>query len=232
MPTLLNVTNELSWSDEVFRIFGILPQEFGATYEHFLERIPPEDLEGVKEAVKSALADPSTDYNIMHRIITPDGTERIVRERGKVTFDDQGKASRTIGTVQDVTDIRKMEMEADTLRAEISHMDRVSMMGVLTAGIAHEINQPLAAILSNAQAALRFMKNDPQDLEEVKEALHGIISDGKRSGEIVHSIRNMMGRYDAKREEMDLNETVREVLNAGKKRDPRKKHSALGESAT
>jgi len=105
-----------------------------------------------------------------------------------------------------------METEAEKLRAQLSHMDRASMMGVLTAGIAHEINQPLAAILSNAQAALRFMANDSQNLDEVKEALHDIVSDDKRAGEIVHSIRNIMGRYDLKREEIDLNEAVREVL--------------------
>ena len=86
------------------------------------------------------------------------------------------------------------------------------MMGVLTAGIAHEINQPLAGILSNAQAALRFMKNDPQDLEEVKEALQDIISDDKRAGEMVHSIRNIAGKSDLKREKIDFNETVREIL--------------------
>ena len=85
-------------------------------------------------------------------------------------------------------------------------------MGVLTAGIVHEINQPLAAILSNAQAALRFLKSDPQDLEEVKEALHDIVSDDKRAGELVHSIRNFAGKYDLKRENIDINETVREVL--------------------
>jgi C4-dicarboxylate-specific signal transduction histidine kinase len=98
------------------------------------------------------------DYNIMHRIITPDGEERIVRARGNVTYEDHGKASRMIGTLQDVTDIRQMEMETDKLKAELSHLDRVNTMGVLTAGIAHEINQPLAAILSNAQAAIRFLK--------------------------------------------------------------------------
>jgi signal transduction histidine kinase len=117
-----------------------------------------------------------------------------------------------IGTAQDVTDIRKMEVEADRLRAELSHMDRVSMMGVLTAGIAHEINQPLAAILSNAQAAVRFLTSDHPDLDEVKEALHDIITDDKRAGEIVHSIRDISGKYDRKREKMDFNETVREVV--------------------
>jgi len=207
------ITNTLEWSDEVFQIFGLSPQNFSTTYEAFLESVHADDRENVKQAVNRALSDPSFKYNIMHRIRRPDGSERIVRERGMVTFDDnRGEASRMIGTVQDITDIRKIENEAERLRAELSHMDRVSIMGVLTAGIVHEINQPLAAILSNAQAALRFLKSDPQDLEEVKEALHDIVSDDKRAGEMVHSIRNFVGKYDLKREEIDINETVREVL--------------------
>jgi len=207
------ITNRLEWSDEVFRIFGLSSQNFGATYENFLERIHPDDLEDVKNAVNRALSDVSFNYNIAHRIRRLDGSERIVRERGNVTFDhNTGKASHMIGTVQDITDIKKMEADAETLRAELSRLDRTSMMGVLSAGIAHEINQPLAAILSNAQAAIRFMKNDPQDIEEVKAALLDIISDDKRAGEIVRSIRNILGRDDLKHEEIDLNETVREVL--------------------
>lgn len=207
------LTNELKWSDEVFRIFGLSSQSFGATYEAFLESVHPNDREDIKAAVNRSLADSSGGYNIMHRIKRLDGSERIVRERAKVIFDDNtGKPSRMIGTVQDITDIKKMETETERLRAELSRMDRVSLMGVLTAGIAHEINQPLAAILSNAQAALRFMNNDPQELEEVKEALRDIISDDKRAGEMVHSIRNIVGKYDLKLEEIDLNETVREVL--------------------
>jgi len=207
------LTNELKWSNEVFQIFGLSSQSFDATYEAFLESVHPDDREEVKTAVNRSLADPSVDYNIMHRIKRSDGSERIVRERAKVTLDDNtGKASRMIGTVQDITDIRNMGREAERLRAELSRMDRINIMGVLTAGISHEINQPLAAILSNAQAALRFMTNDPQNLEEVKEALHDIISDDKRAGEMVHSIRAFVGRYDVKREEVDLNQTVREVL--------------------
>jgi PAS domain S-box-containing protein len=207
------ITNELKWSDEVFRIFGLSSQSFGASYETFLQSVHPEDRENVKAAVNLALTDPSAVYNIMHRIKRPDGSERIVRERAKVIFDDNtGKPRRMIGTVQDITDIREMETEAERLRAELSRMDRVNMMGVLTAGIAHEINQPLAAILSNAQAAIRFINSDPKELAEVEEALRDIISDDKRAGEMVHSIRNIVGKYDLKREEIDLNETVREVL--------------------
>lgn len=206
------ISNELIWSDEIYKIFGISSQEFEATYESFLKRVHPDDRLTVKEALNLALSDPSSNYNIVHRIRKPDGSERIVRERGKVTFDDTGKASHMIGTVQDVTEIKTMEAEKQKLRAELSRMDRIGMLGVLTAGIAHEVNQPLTAILSNAQAALRFLTRDLPDLDEVKEATHDIVSDAKRAGKIVHSIRNIMGRSELKNENIDFNETVREVL--------------------
>jgi PAS domain S-box-containing protein len=206
------LTNELAWSDEVYRIFGFAPHEFGATYEAFLERIHSDDRKDVKDAVNQALNDPSLKYNIVHRIIKLDGSERVVRERGNVIFDDNGKPSRMVGTVQDITDIRVMEAETQKLRMEISHMDRVGMMGVLGAGLGHELNQPLAAILSNAQAALRFLDNDQPDINEVKEALQDIVSDDKRAGEIVHSIRNIMDKSDLEQEKIHLNETVLEVI--------------------
>jgi PAS domain S-box-containing protein len=207
------ITNELEWTQEVYRTFGLSSQKFGETYEAFLMSVHPEDREMVKNAVNRALSDPSYKYIIVHRVKRPDGSEVLVRERGKVTFDGEGKASRMVGTVQDITDIKMMEIETQKLRTELSRVDRVGMMGILTASIAHEINQPLTAILSNAQAALRFLTDDPQDLDEVKEALQDIVSDDKRAGEIVRSIRRMMARSELKQEWMDFNEAVSEVLS-------------------
>jgi C4-dicarboxylate-specific signal transduction histidine kinase len=103
-------------------------------------------------------------------------------------------------------------MEARGQREALARVDRSVSMGQLTGSIAHELNQPLAAILCNAQAALRFMNNDSPDFEEVGMALHDIISDDKRAGEIVHSIRNQMGKYDSNYTNLDFNETIREVL--------------------
>jgi PAS domain S-box-containing protein len=207
------ITNELVWSDEVYRIFGLSQEKFSATYDAFLDRVHPDDRKAVKEAVDQVLNDPNLKYNISHRIIIQDGSERIVRERGDVVFGKGGKPYRMVGTVQDITDIRLMEGETRKLRAEIAHMDRVGMMGVLSAGISHEINQPLAAILSNAQAALRFLDNDQPDLKEVKEALQDIVSDDKRAGEIVHSIRNILVKADIEPDEIDINETIKEIMN-------------------
>jgi len=206
------VTNELEWSEEVYRIFGLSSQEFGATYDAFLMSVHPDDREEVKTAVNHALSDPSWEYNIVHRITRPDGSEALVRERGKVSVAEDDRPSRMIGTVQDITDIKMMEAETQKLKTELSHVDRLGMMGVLSASIAHEINQPLAAILSNAQAALRFLTNDPQDLDEVKEALQDVIYDDKRAGEIVRNVRSMMRGSELDYEQIDLNEAVSEVL--------------------
>jgi PAS domain S-box-containing protein len=103
------VTDKLSWSDEIYRIFGLQPQEFGATYEAFLESVHPDDRETVKKVVSKSLTDPNKYYNIEHRVIWPDGSQRIVHERGEVTFDKNGKAVRMIGTVYDITEQKKVE---------------------------------------------------------------------------------------------------------------------------
>ena len=104
------VGNELWWSDEIYRIFGLEPQQFGATYEAFLDAIHPEDRQDVIDAVDSALNE-RTPYNIGHRIVLADGTEKVVHEFGEVTFDAAGTPIRMIGTVQDIT-VRKQAEEA------------------------------------------------------------------------------------------------------------------------
>ena len=102
-------TNELHWSDEVYRIFGLTPRQFGTTYEVFLESIHPEDREAVKKAVNDSLTDPKKKYSIEHRIIRPDGLERTVYERGEVTFIKDGNPVRMIGIVHDITELKMME---------------------------------------------------------------------------------------------------------------------------
>jgi formate hydrogenlyase transcriptional activator len=101
--------NILYWSDEVYRIFGLKPQEFGATYEAFLASIHPHDRKPVMDAVNQSLADPESVYSITHRVIRRDGGERFVHERGEVTFNEKGNPVRMIGTVHDITERVQME---------------------------------------------------------------------------------------------------------------------------
>jgi phosphate/phosphite/phosphonate ABC transporter binding protein len=108
------LTGELSWSDEIYRIFGLLPHQFGATYEAFLQSVHPEDREFVTSEVNKAVAGEKA-YAIDHRIVLPGGGERVVHEIGEVQFNDQGEAVRMIGTVQDVTEQRRAESEMQRL---------------------------------------------------------------------------------------------------------------------
>jgi PAS domain S-box-containing protein len=206
------VSNQLFWSDEVYRIFGLSPQQFSATYEAFLKRVHSEDRQAVKDAVNQSLADPTIKYSIQHRIQMPDESIRTVHERAEVEFDTGGMPVRMIGTVQDITEQKLIEAEARRLRSDLAHRDRVGTIGALTGAIAHEINQPLAAILSNAQAALRFLDHERPDLAEVREALYDIVSDDKRAATVIHRLRGMLKKKETVREIFDLNGVIAEVI--------------------
>ena len=103
------ITNELTWSDEIYRIFGLTPQSFAATYPAFLEAVHPDDRKSVEDAVNAALDAPDVAYYVRHRVVHPDGSIRLVEERGDVTRDSDGNPIRMIGTVQDVTDRYEIE---------------------------------------------------------------------------------------------------------------------------
>ncbi len=113
------LSNELHWSDEVYRIFGLTPREFGATYDAFIESVHSEDRKAVKNAVNKSLTDPEAKYSIEHRVVRPDGLERIVHERGEVTFNNDGSPVRMIGIVHDITELKKTE---DALKKALSEI--------------------------------------------------------------------------------------------------------------
>jgi PAS domain S-box-containing protein len=120
-----------------------------------------------------------------------------------------------LNVARDVTDRVRAEEQRDKLRqleAELAHLDRVTMLGELTASIAHEVNQPLSGVVSNASACLRWMGGESPNMEEAREAVRRIVRDGKRAAEVVARVRALTKRTAASREKLDLNETIREVL--------------------
>jgi len=135
------VTNELWWSDEIYRIFGLKPREFGATYEAFLDTVHPEDREYVLRSVHEAVYN-GEHYSIQHRIVLPGGDVRIVHERAKVVFDDNGQPVRMMGTIQDISECKVMEEEAHKAQ-------KLESLGVLAGGIAHDFNNILTGIVGN-----------------------------------------------------------------------------------
>ena len=142
--------NSIFWSDEIYRIFGLNPREFGANYEAFLSLVHPDDREAVNLAVRDALNTRKA-YEISHRIVRPDGAERIVHERAAVTCVADGRPVRMAGTVQDVTEHRKME-------AEILKAQKLDSIGVLAGGIAHDFNNLLLGIIGNVSVAKTYCR--------------------------------------------------------------------------
>jgi PAS domain S-box-containing protein len=116
------LTNELSWSDEVYRIFGLKPQECGATYDTFLASVHADDRESVEEAVNRALTDSEAGYSMEHRVVHPDGSHRIVHGRGDVTFDSTGRPVRMIGTLHDITEQKVAELGLRDALAEVERL--------------------------------------------------------------------------------------------------------------
>ena len=169
-------TNELSWSDEVYRIFGLHPQEFGATYDAFLESVHPGDRDAIREAVKRSLADPSTPYGMEHRVVRPDGSERIVHERAELTFDDGGRPIRMIGTVQDITERKRAEELLQRSQEELRRLSTqlLSVQEEERKRIARElhdgIGQSLSALKFHLENSLQVMKKNsaPGDLQPLE----------------------------------------------------------------
>jgi two-component system, LuxR family, sensor kinase FixL len=114
-------------------------------------------------------------------------------------------------THTDVTERKRVELEAQRSRQELAHFTRVSTMGELTASLAHELNQPLTGILANAQAARRFLDATPPDLTEVHEILSDIIEDDKRAAEVIRRLRDMLRKGESQQLPLDLNTLIRDV---------------------
>ncbi len=178
---------KLYWSEQVYRIFGV----GGSTplnYEAFLETVHEEDREFVSSSWRAALA--GARYDIEHRIRV--GQEiRWVREEAEVEFNEHGRAVRGIGIVQDISARREAEEDAARLESELAHVTRIATLGEFSAALAHELNQPLAAILSNSQAALRFLAAEDPDLTEIRETLEDIVEDDQRARDIILRLRDL-----------------------------------------
>jgi two-component system sensor kinase FixL len=139
-----------------------------------------------------------------------DGSEKALQV-GLSAIQLQGKPVM-LASIVDLTERKRAERDLEQQRSELSHLSRVTMLGELSGSLAHELNQPLTAILSNAQAALRFMEREHPDLDEVRDILRDIVSDDKRAGEVIQGLRLLLKRGEMRQEAIDLNEVVGDVL--------------------
>jgi PAS domain S-box-containing protein len=209
-----STTAPLYWSDEMFRIFGFDGQKGLPTREQPLQRVHPDDVDKLLQAFNRAIYS-KVDSEVEFRIMLPDGTIRHARGIGHPVLDSNGEFVQVVGTMVDISERKRAEEESERLRqleADLSHINRVSMMGELAASIAHEVNQPISGVVSNGSACLRWLTRDVPDLGEAREAARRIVRDGKRAGEIISRIRGLTRKTAAPIEKLDLNETIAEVL--------------------
>ena len=186
-------TKDLFWSDEHFRIFGFEPGAVVPTYELAISCVHPEE-RGAVEREFSAAVEKRDNYSRDCRIVRPNGEVRYIRSIARPELDATGELVEYIGTAMDVTE--RFEAEAALRRSQeaLAHVTRALSLGELTSSIAHELNQPLAAIVANGSAALRWMDRDKPELEEVRSAVTSIIRDGTRAGEVLRRIRQFVQR--------------------------------------
>ncbi|MBR1190373.1 ABC transporter substrate binding protein [Bradyrhizobium sp. AUGA SZCCT0160] len=200
-------TDELWVTDHCKRLFE-LPQETPITREVLLAAVHPEDLEIANSTICKPNRSERPAANDV-RIVLPNGKLRWIRIRARPYAGGDDEPGQLGGIFVDITDQKSAEAETALQRQEVEHLMRVSVLGALSGSIAHEINQPLTAILSNAQAALNLLRQKSPDLEEIRDALQDIVHEDNRAGEVIQRLRHLLKKGERKLESVNINDLVR-----------------------
>lgn len=199
------------WANSEFHsLFGPSTND-ALRFEEVVNRIHPDDRARIAAEIERA-EQIGLPYEAEFRIVLLDGRERWISVRGRNVNDPHGRGARRMGVVIDTTERKRGELEAVQQRAELAHIARMSTMGELAASLAHELNQPLTAILSNAQAAQRFLAVKPPDLEELHEILKDIVKDDSRAGEVIRRMRTLVKKEELEFAPLDLGNVVSDVV--------------------
>jgi PAS domain S-box-containing protein len=209
-------TDALFWSQEIFRIYGYGP-EMTPTWDVLLKKVHPGDrLEVERRREMEATQKEWVDSEIEFRIVLPDGTIKHLHSIAHPVKDESEEIIEVVGTVRDVTERKHAEEERDRLRqleANLAHTNRVTMLGGLASSLAHELNQPITAAITSANACLRWLGHNPPDLERARAAATRIENDGTRAAEIIHRLRAFYKTgAPPKLELVDVNQVAGEML--------------------
>ena len=202
-------TDEITWSEELYRIYELEPG-IPVTLELIRSRVHPEDLTLYERMVEEARVG-GNDFEWHYRLLMPDRSIKYMHALAQSTRDQDGQLEY-IAAVQDVTARRLAEEARDKARSELTHVARVTSLGTLTASIAHELNQPLSGIVTNAGTCMRMLAADPPNIDGARETARRTIRDGNRASEMITRLRALFGKKSATLQTLDLNEAVREVI--------------------
>ncbi len=197
----------LHLSEEWYRIYGFDPEEGIPAWEERLQRIHPEDRAKWQGAIDRAIGEKS-DYEVEFRILLAGGTVKYIHTVGHPVLNASGDLVQFVGSSMDISASKR----AEEAQADLAHVSRVTTMGELTASLAHEVNQPIAAAITNANTCLRWLAGDTPNVEEARAAATRIVKDGMRAAEIISRTRLLFKKGAPQRELVDVNEAIREMI--------------------
>ena len=200
---------DIFWSEESFRIFDY-DVALKPSIELIMRRVHPDDAAAVRQAIERASRD-KTDLDIEHRLLMPDGSVKHLHVIGHIITDEPGML-QFAGAIMDLTAAKHAEERWQRAQSELALVSRVSALGQMAASIAHEINQPLAAIVTSGQACLRWLEREVPQIDGASAAVRRIIDDGKRASGIVQGIRALIKRTAQQQGPVDLNDVVDDII--------------------
>jgi signal transduction histidine kinase len=204
-------TNEMFWSQETFRILGLGRRRASPSLEMLFDAIERSERPFIEEAFRSAVREKG-DFDHEFTIVRPDRSSRHIHCLANPALARSGKVAEYVGAIRDITARWAAEEAMRATRAELARVSRVLRMGALAACIAHEVSQPLAAVITNGNAGLRWLKGTKPRLDKARKALTGIVRDGRRASEVIGRIRALARRgTQPERRTLNVNSIVRGI---------------------
>ncbi|HET6215436.1 MAG TPA: PAS domain-containing protein, partial [Acidobacteriaceae bacterium] len=202
------------WSEECYRVLGFDPYGGLPPFEAFWRRLHPDDRPRIMEEFERAKRE-RAEYEMDYRIVLSSGEIRDIHVVGHPVLTSSGDLVEFVGTVMDVTERKRADKQREKLRQtqiDLAHVNRVTTMGELTASMAHEVNQPIAAAVTDANTCIRWLTRDHPDLEEARAAAMRVVKDATRASEIISRIRHVFNKGTPERELVDVNEIIGEMI--------------------
>jgi PAS domain S-box-containing protein len=191
-------------------LYGLSPTE-EVTFDRFLATVHPDDREAIRRSALEALHR-GTGYHAEYRVVLPYGETRWMRVQSRAQLKPSGAPDRMMGVSIDISQHKQSEGETSRLRLELAHLSRVMVMNQLSTSLAHEINQPLGAILNNATAGSLMIRKAGLNVQEIEEILADIAQDARRAGDVIRKIRGIVKKGDVQLEYLHLNPLVEDVV--------------------
>lgn len=203
-------TGEIVWSEETFRIFE-LDRTTRPTLDTVIRRTHPDDVERI-QLFLGRVPDDGTDWNIEHRLLMPDGSVKSLHVVARAVRDEAGELA-FVGAVMDITAARRAEEAVREVQSELAHITRVTTLGEMAATIAHEVNQPLATIVINGSACLRWLDRETPALDKARNSVESMIREAERASEVIRRVRTLSKNAEPEKTSLGINDLVRDTIH-------------------